>query len=158
MSHLLLEALVLGLYVPIVLFSATACWLVVTRLILPAYRKGKLDVEHYAVGGSLVFALAAHLSENLYYGAARWFGKFEMLNDQLLFIGAWKLLILISLVLALTWVRAAEHPPRVEPWMAPEDVKVLYLRHGLWLLARTSCWSLIVWGFGIVAAWSVVKL
>lgn len=97
----LLEVAVLGLYAPIIIFSGLSCWLFMSRLILPAFRRGKLDVEHYAIGVSATFALAAHFAENVWYGTARWFGQFAMLNDQLIFVGAWKVLILISTVFAV---------------------------------------------------------
>lgn len=96
----LIESLVLGLYAPIIFFSGLACWMLLTRLIIPSLRDRSFSLDRYAIALSAVFALAAHLTENTYYGAARWVGKFYVLNSQLLIVGAWKLLVLASAVLA----------------------------------------------------------
>lgn len=132
----LLELAVLGLYVPIILFSGAACWLFIGRLILPAWRLGKLDVQHYAVGISAAFALAAHFAENVWYGSARWYGKFEAMNHQLLFVGAWKLLILCSTVFAVAALQAGHSDQRT--------------------LGRVTVWALLCWAIGMVAATAVV--
>ena len=89
------------------IFSGVSCWLLIVRLLFPAWRAGRLDVKHYAIGISASFALAAHFAENAYYGSARWFGQFHSLNDQLIYVGAWKLLILFSTVFAVASLNAA---------------------------------------------------
>lgn len=127
-----LELAVKGLYVPIILFSGAACWLFIARLILLAWRLGKLDVQHYAVGISAVFALVAHFAENIWYGSARWFGKFELMNNQLIFVGAWKILILCSTVFAVAALQSGHSDQRT--------------------LLKVSLWALACWAFGIIAA------
>lgn len=105
--HTTLSVAVMGIYLPIVIFSGASCYLLIVRLLLPAWRQGRLDVKHYAIGISASFALAAHFAENAYYGAGRWFGQFHSLNDQLIYVGAWKVLILFSAVFAVAALNAA---------------------------------------------------
>lgn len=128
----LLELAVLGIYLPIILFSGASCWLFISRLIIPAWKAGRLDVQHYAVGVSAVFALAAHFAENVWYGSARWFGKFEAMNHQLLAVGAWKFLILCSTVFAVAALQAGHSDKRT--------------------LGRVVFWALLCWVFGVIAS------
>lgn len=132
----LLEIAVLGLYVPIILFSGASCWLFLKRLIIPAILARRLNVEHYAIGLSAVFALAAHFAESVYYGVARWFGMWDLLNSQLLLIGAWKLLILSSCIFAVAALNSAEN--------------------NFANVRRVTMYAFLTWLFGALAALTVI--
>lgn len=132
----LIESLVLGLYVPIILFAGVACWLLVTRLLWPAFREHRLDVEHYAIALSAAFALAAHFTENVYYGSARWLKTFDVLNSALFAVGLWKLLILASAVMATAALsRAATDGPHV--------ARLVGIALALWALGAFGAWVLV---------------
>lgn len=96
----IIDALVLGMYLPIVVFSGFACWLFVSRLLWPAVREGSFSIDQYALAIAASCALAAHFTENLYFGIPRWLGEFDAWNDMLPIVGLWKTLILASALFA----------------------------------------------------------
>ncbi len=97
----IIDALVLGIYAPIVVFSGIACYLFLSRLLIPAMKEGSFSVDQYAIGVSACAALAAHFGESLYYGVPRWVGEWDRFNDFLVGVGLLKLLILVSSVFAV---------------------------------------------------------
>jgi len=101
-----LEAALLGLYIPIVVFSALACWMLVMRVVIPALRR-RDGLDRYAIGISCALALGAHLTETVYYGAARWFDLRELMFGGHVWATLWKMLILASSVMAVSALSAA---------------------------------------------------
>jgi len=91
----------MGMYVPIVVMSGVACYLYTKRVLIPAIRGRYFRLEHHAVALAAIMALAAHFTENLYYGVARISDKwlYSMIG-VLPVVGAMKLLVLVSAILA----------------------------------------------------------
>ena len=100
------DLIVLGMYVPIVIFSGSAAAMFWTRLIWPALREKRLEISKYAIGISATFALAAHALENSFYGILRWHSHWWTEWASFLpIVGLWKLLILASSVFAVAALR-----------------------------------------------------
>jgi len=102
----IIEAVVHGIYVPIIVFAVLACYLLAARLILPAWRENRLDVDRYALPLSAALALAAHAYEAALYGPYRWFG-WHWLNSMLPAVWVGKVLILSSVVMAVAAISRA---------------------------------------------------
>lgn len=90
------------MYLPIALFSGTACWLYIARGLWPALRNGTFKLERHAVALAATAALLAHFSETLFYFAMR-IDKDNMswllVNFEV--VAPMKLIILFSSVLAV---------------------------------------------------------
>lgn len=130
----LIEAAILGLYFPIVVFSGVACWLLIARLLWPAVKDRTLHVDRYAIALSAAFALAAHAAENTYYGIARWTDNFQALQ-ALWIVGAWKMLIMSSGILAVAALsRASTDGAHVR--------RLIGIALALWFVASIVAWIL----------------
>lgn len=130
----IIEATVLGLYVPIVVFSGIAAWLLVARVLWPALRERDLKVERYAIALSAALALAAHAFENIYYGFGRWTDNFALLQTLWL-VGLWKLLIMGSGIMAVAALsRAATDGAHVR--------RLVGIALALWFVASIAAWIL----------------
>ncbi len=92
---------ILALYIPIVAFSGTACWLYITRVLWPAIIRRHFTLKHHAVALAATFALLAHFTENVYYGIIRIDDRFVSYMGKLEFIAPMKLIILFSSILAV---------------------------------------------------------
>ena len=92
----MIENIVLGLYAPIVFFSAYAVWMLFTRLLLPAFKDHRLNLGKYAIAISAFLSLLAHAMENSWYGLARWNDQWAIMNGIWPVIGLWKVVILAS--------------------------------------------------------------
>lgn len=97
----IIEVVVLGMYVPIIVMSGAACVLYIARVLYPSIRGRYFHLQTHAVALSAVMALAAHFSENLYYGFSRFNSGMTWIRDFLPMVGMMKLLILGSAVLAI---------------------------------------------------------
>lgn len=100
-----IDLIVLGMYVPIVIFSGAAAAMFWMRLIWPALREQRLEIGKYAIGISATCALAAHALENSFYGILRWNSHWREWADFLPLVGIWKVLILASSVFAVAALR-----------------------------------------------------
>lgn len=98
----LIQIIVLGMYIPIIVMSGTACTLYVFKVLWPSIKGRYFHLQTHAVALSAVMALAAHFSENVYYGIGRlqadWY---QWMSGFLPMVGLMKLLILGSSVLAI---------------------------------------------------------
>lgn len=95
--------LLLGIYLPIIVLSAKA----VMRIVIDVGRaaaKDRFRLEQHSLALAAGFALSAHLYENAYYGFARWFNAFDLLNRSLIGVGFGKVLILFACICALASV------------------------------------------------------
>lgn len=123
-----LQTVILGMYIPIIVLSGAACYYYVTRVLVPAVRGRYFNFETHAVALAAILALAAHFSENLYYGVGRlkteWF---YWMTNQLLVVGAMKLLILGSAILATAVYNRAI-------FGSANFRKLIYLALALWAL------------------------
>lgn len=100
--------LLLGIYLPIMLGAAAACWLLLSRLVMPAWRKGDIQPTRMAIGLGALCAMAAHLAESALYGLGRWVpGLAWLLTEWHLSLVA-KLLIIASVVFTLAGLSRAE--------------------------------------------------
>lgn len=131
----MIDALAHGVYLPIVIFSGIACWMLVWRLVIPAIRHRGLRLDDYAIGVSASFALGAHFFENVWYGGARWFGAFESLNNALVGVLAWKVLILASSVTAVAALSAAATD-------GPHIGRLAAIAAVVWAAASSVAWLL----------------
>lgn len=132
----MIENLVLGLYAPIVFFSCYAVWMLVVRLLLPAFSSRRLDLGTYAIAISACLSLLAHALENSWYGVIRWNDGLAFMSNMWLVVGFWKLIILASSFFAVLALR--ERAP------TKQDVANLVgLGCSLWLLFATAAiwWS-----------------
>lgn len=94
-------AVLLGMYVPIVVYSGVACWLYVTRVFVPSIKGHFFRFQTHAVAMAAVMALAAHFSESIYYGIARTNAHlYDVMSDILPVVGAMKLMVMASAILA----------------------------------------------------------
>jgi hypothetical protein len=126
------EHFVLGLYIPIVIFSGYAVWLILKHLILPSVYEGSFRLTLYAIAISALLSLAAHAVENTLYGLVRWSNKFDFLNDWWGIVGFGKILILASSIYAVVALRP-------KPINGAE-------------LFKLSVYALVLWAVGSVAA------
>lgn len=131
MSYII-EILAHGIYVPIILFSGISCWMFISKMIIPAFKAGRLDIEHYAIGISAVLSLAAHFGENSMYGPARWFDSFSVVNEAYALVMTWKVLILASSIFAVVALNKA--------------------KTGAANLRKVTLAALVVWALGAAAA------
>ena len=92
----MIENLVLGLYAPIIFFSGYAVWMLISRLLIPAFAAHRLDMGTYAIAISACLSLLAHAMENSWYGIMRWNTGLDYLGNMWPVIGLWKLIILAS--------------------------------------------------------------
>lgn len=99
------EHFVLGLYIPIVIFSCWAAWLILDKLILPSVYEGSFRLTLYAIAVSALLSLLAHAVENLLYGLIRWNAHLKFLNEWWGIVGLGKLLILASCIYAVLALR-----------------------------------------------------
>lgn len=128
-----MKDVVLALYLPIVMLSLPALWLFVTRLLLPVLRARNLDLDRYCIGMSAATSLAAHALENPYYWLIRVSPeRFGWLNHTYVFVGLWKLLIVVSCIFALAGLSHAI-TDRAQ-------------------LGRLTLLALVLWGIGYVVA------
>ena len=97
----LIDQAVLGMFLPVVLFSGAACWLFLTRLLLPALRKGDFNLEVYAVGLSAFFSMSSHFTENVFYFMVRVGLLPNAVDFAMPIVGFMKLLILFGALLAV---------------------------------------------------------
>lgn len=98
----IIDAIVMGMYLPISIMSGIACFLYITRILLPAIQSGDFSLKEHAVALSAILALAAHFAENVYYGVSRFNVQiYDLMNDFLPMVGAMKLLILGSSILSI---------------------------------------------------------
>ena len=96
-----LQAVIMGMYLPIIILSGAACFLYITKILIPAFRGGYFNFEKHAVALAAITALLAHFSENVYYGVGRVNGPlFDWMTNQWAMVGAMKMLILVSSILA----------------------------------------------------------
>jgi hypothetical protein len=96
-----IDAMILALYAPIVMFSGAACWLYLVRVLVPAIRHGTFSLERHAVALSAIAALLAHFIESLFYGLGRYDFEYQYLWARLEWVGPMKVVILFSSVLAV---------------------------------------------------------
>ena len=90
------EYLLLGLYAPIVVFSAYAVYMLIVRLLLPAFIARRLDIATYAIAISACLSLLAHVLENAWYGVMRWNAGLSAFNTAWPILSIWKVVILLS--------------------------------------------------------------
>lgn len=90
-----------GLYVPIIVLSATAAWLLLVRLVVPAIRERQFDLERLSFGLGALFAMASHTEENIVFGLGRWFLPLRHLLTDLHWAVIGKLMIIAGAVLTL---------------------------------------------------------
>lgn len=102
------RALLLGVYLPILALASAACWMLVQRLVLPAWRAGQLHATRMAIGLGALLAMAAHLWETLLYGLGRWVPAWSWLLTEWHLSVVGKVLILAGVVLTLTGLSQAE--------------------------------------------------
>lgn len=126
------EALVQGIYLPIIVFAGLSCYLLCARLLWPAWREKRLDVMHYALGISCSLSLASSFGEAVYYGVPRWLNEFDAWNRRLGFVGALKLLVLGAAVFAMTAINNQ-----------PSSSANLY---------RVAGWAGVIWLVGIAVS------
>lgn len=112
---------VLGLYIPIVLFSLAAVVLLLVRLIIPAFYQKKMNLGTYSIALSSLFSLASHALENSWYGVIRWNNanfQIESLpnrDDIWVVLGIGKIFILISTLFAVVALMADSASPAWTP-------------------------------------------
>lgn len=97
----IIDTSVIGLYVPLVVFSGIGFYLLLSRLIWPAMRNRTLTVDRYALGISATLSLGAHFFENIYFGIPRWTDKWGWFNNYLPAVGVWKAMIMASAIFAM---------------------------------------------------------
>lgn len=103
-----IDLAVLGLYFPIVVFSGWALWLYLARVLYPAIQRRVFSLRDHALVVAIALALAADLSENLYYGTARLDAEWYFyLTNALPAVGLGKGLILAAAVFAVAGYKKA---------------------------------------------------
>jgi hypothetical protein len=96
-----IDQAVLAIYFPIIVFSATACFLYLANVLIPAIRSKTFRFERHAVALTAVSALLAHLTESSYYSFVRIINSAHEFMNFLPFIAPMKLIILFSSILAV---------------------------------------------------------
>lgn len=124
-----IDALVLGLYPPVILFACLAVWCYGVHVLWPAWKTGQLNVRDHALPISLVLVAGADLLENAFYGYARLSPDgYNRLTGLLSAVGPMKTLILLGLVFAVSGYRKAVYGHS-------ELGKLLALAGGVWFLS-----------------------
>lgn len=102
------KAILMGVYLPIGVLSACAAWLLLMRLVVPAWRDGRIKAGSVAIGLGAFLAMTAHLFENTQYGVGRWIEgmRWLLIEPPLALVG--KVFILAGAILTLGGLSAAE--------------------------------------------------
>lgn len=118
----LIDAAVLGMYVPIVLVAAATCVLFGWRYFWRRYRThGWRRLGDNAMALCGFCSLAAHAAENSFYGLARWSAGHDHLIDWLPGVGVWKGLILAACIFGATGIMRAlqyDHEQPAPTWVS----------------------------------------
>ena len=105
------KAAFLALYPPLILMAAFAAWLLMSNVILPAWRKGRLSLKHHGFAGCIVLALSSDAVEHAYYGVGRFFpdlqpmihGNWGALTTVRLFIMSASVLAIATYAVIVGW-------------------------------------------------------
>jgi hypothetical protein len=129
------DAAALGIFVPIVVMSARAVYLVGLHFIVPATKQAGFEWREHLVGIAAFCALASHLLEGVFYGTARWTQDMSMLSGYLPLVALMKALILAGCVciIGATSFRTHRHPIR------DATLKAL----ALWLIGTVAAYLLV---------------
>lgn len=100
--------MVLGLYVPIVVLSGAASWLLLTRLVLPSWRAREFNIERYSLALGSLFAMASHWEENIVFGLGRWSSALSFLLTDVRYAVVGKLLIVVGALFTMSALLRAE--------------------------------------------------
>lgn len=127
----IIDVSVIGLYVPLVVFSGIGFYLLLSRLIWPALRNRALTVDRYALGISATLSLGAHFFENIYFGVPRWTDQWDWFNNFLPAVGVWKVMIMASAIFAMAALsKATTHHTHI--------VRLTLLACSLWAAASLA--------------------
>jgi len=85
-----------AIYVPIVVFSAWAAFLLFTHLVLSLWRDRFVEIDKYSLGLGAFFAMFSHVWENIIYGSARWESSLRFLLTHADFVIVGKIWILLG--------------------------------------------------------------
>jgi hypothetical protein len=104
------NAAFLAVYVPLVVFAAYACWLYARHVLWTAWRADRLSVREHGIVVGMVFAYAADMTENVYYGIGRVSRPFyETISWSVPHVMSMKSLILIGALFAVGGYYQAVH-------------------------------------------------
>lgn len=132
-----LQAVIMGMYLPIIILSGAACFLYITKILIPAFRGGYFNFEKHAVALAAITALLAHFSENVYYGVGRVNGPlFDWMTNQWAMVGVMKMLILISSILTIAVYNRSR-------FGISNISKLIHLAVVLWTSTAVSLWIFV---------------
>ena len=132
-----LRTIILSMYLPIIVLSGAACFLYITKILIPAFRGGYFNFEKHTVALAVIMALLAHFSENVYYGIGRMNGElFGWMTNQWAMVGVMKMLILISSILTIAVYNRSR-------FGISNISKLIHLAVVLWTSTAVSLWIFV---------------
>lgn len=127
---------VLALYPAVIVFAWLPVWLYAFNVLLPAWRRGQLNILEHALIVAVVAYASADLTENIFYGTARIFPEqFDWIESVLPWVGAMKVIILMAGVFAVAAYEKSVHDRTSLPRLVAVALAI-WIAAFFWLMTR----------------------